>query len=71
MKKGVKIALGVGIPLLLGGVTYFILRKRVKDKGCAKSKFGATIFGTILCPAEEELDIRWFIRWFISNIDSF
>lgn len=51
MKKEVKIALGIGIPLVVLGGGYLILRKRAKNNGCSKSKFGAKIYGVPHCPS--------------------
>jgi hypothetical protein len=48
MKKGVKLALLIGIPVVIGGV-YLVMRNKAKNKGCAKSEFGATIFGIPPC----------------------
>lgn len=45
MKKGTKIALIVGVPLVIGGVAYIVGRKKAQDRGYANSKFGAKLFG--------------------------
>jgi hypothetical protein len=48
MSRGGKIALGIGIPLATA-IVYFVLRNKAKNKGCAKSEFGATIYGVPPC----------------------
>lgn len=54
MKKGIKIALGIGIPLGTLAVLYFAGKSKAKKNGCVKTKFGATIYGFPLCSEEDE-----------------
>lgn len=53
MTKGIKISIGVGIPLLVIGTLYFLGRSKAKRNDCAKTNFGATIYGVPVCPKKD------------------